>query len=85
MAAEVTYTTLFADSVVGDIRVRKAIVTAAATLDFITLPVGATIFGVVANPPGAVDVIINIAANVATLVYTGGGAMTGVSVMLFFI
>ncbi len=70
---------------VGDIRVRKAIVTAAATLDFITLPPGSTIFGVIANPPAAVDVIVNISSNVVTLVYTGGGAMTGISVMVFFI
>lgn len=81
--AEATVNTLYADSVVGDLRVRKVNVSAASTGDTITVPGFTTIFGVILNPPSSVNVIANLSGNVATLVYTGGGAMAGIEAMIF--
>ena len=83
--AAATVATLFADSVVGDIRKRKLILDLAADADTYTL-VGATqIFGVVCNPPSTTNVFASFSGNVVTFNYAGGGAMAGVSVEIDFI
>lgn len=73
-------TTLFADSVVGDIRKRKMIVNLSATGDTYQLSDASQIFGVVCNPPSTTNVFASISGNTITFTYSGGGAMNGVNV-----
>jgi len=81
--AEATVVSLYADSVVGDMRCRKLQVDAAADGDIYTVSGFSTIFGVIANPPSTTNVFASFATNVVTLTYAGGGAMAGIDLMIF--
>jgi hypothetical protein len=83
--AEATVNTLYADSVIGDIRRRKANISLAATGDTFTIPGASKIFGVTCNPPSTTNVFASISTNVATFTYAGGGAMAAVDVEVDFL
>lgn len=77
--------TLFADSVVGDIRKRKLILNLAGTGDTYQLVGASQIFGVVCNPPSTTNVFASFSGDTVTFTYAGGGAMAAVSVEIDFI
>lgn len=83
--AAATVATLFADSVKGDLRCRKAIINLAGTGDTYTIPGAEQIFGVVCNPPSTTNVFASFSGGVITFTYAGGGAMAGVSVEVDYI
>ena len=84
--AAATVVTLYADSVVGDMRVRKVNITLAATGDSYEV-VGATqIFSIdIIGPDTTVITPTNTPSDTVVFNYTGGGGKTGVQLMVTYI
>lgn len=83
--AAATGVSLFADSVSGDLRVRKATMNLAATGDTYQVPDASQIFIVDIIPPTNVVITPTVSGNTITFNYTGGGGQTAMLVTVTFI